>query len=71
MCVLVGTPRDAVMRSMLLFLQTFAAQLSSPATLCIDWVVVRCLLIESEGGDDRERAQGRFNLWHLSHSFEL
>ena len=71
MWVLMGAPRDTVMRSMLLFLQTFAAQLSSSATLCIDGVVFECLLIESEDDNDREREQGCFNLWHLSHLFEI
>ena len=53
------------------FLQTFAAQLLSPATLCIDWVVVGCLLLESEDDGYREREQGCSNLWHLSYLFEL
>jgi len=52
-------------------LQTFTAQLSSPATLGIDGVVFECLLIESDDDDDREREYGCFNLLHLSHLFEI
>ena len=57
-----GASKDAVMHSVLLFLQMFAAQISSTATLCIDWVVVECLLLELEDDGDREREQGCFNL---------
>ena len=74
MCVLVGTPRDVAKCIVLLFLQTSATWLLSPATLCVESMDSGGLIVgydDDVGGGliegfdddvDTERKQACFNL---------